>query len=162
MKQGLGTQLAHLLELLDGAVLDAYMQAGLANRPRFTPVMRALSEREPCTIGQIAVDAGISQPAATQTIALMLGAGLISSTVAAGDGRQRLVRLTDKGRELLPQLQACWRATRQAADSLDAELPFPLSAALDSAIRALERKSFGQRIKEARATLDREALFESS
>ena len=153
MKPGLGTQLAHLLELLDGAVQAAYLDAGLATRPRYTPVMRALAEREPSSIGQIAIAAGISQPAATQTIALMVKDGLISSTAAQGDGRQRLILLTRKGRELLPKLQACWAATTLAANSLDDDMRLPLSEELASAIAALELKPFNQRIADARAQL---------
>jgi len=154
MKSGLGTQLAHLLDLLDSAVQDSYVQAQLATRPRYTPVLRALSECEPCMLGQIAQAAKISQPSATQTVALMIEEGLISSTPGPGDGRQRLIRFTDKGRDLLPKLQACWSATRLAADTLDAELALPLSVLLANAIEALERKPFAQRIAEARQQLD--------
>lgn len=154
MKPGLGTQLRHLLELLDGAVSDAYAQQGLEYRPRYTPVMRALLVREPSTVGQLAEDAGITQPAVTQTVALMAKEGLVSVRSAPGDKRQRLVHLTDAGRELLPRLQACWRATAGAAAELDAELPTPLSLTLAQAIAALEAKPFGVRIAEARARLE--------
>jgi DNA-binding MarR family transcriptional regulator len=150
MKAGLGTQLRHLIELLDGAVSDAYAQEGLDYRPRYTPVMRALLEREPSTIGQLATAAGITQPAVTQTVALMVKEGLVSVQAEAEDKRQRLVQLTDAGRKLVPRLQACWKATASAADDLDAELPMPLSEILASAIVALESKPFGQRIAEAR------------
>jgi len=154
MKPGLGTQLAHLLELLDGAVQAAYVDAGLATRPRYTPVMRALAEREPSTIGQIATAGGLSQPAATQTIALMVKDGMVSSTAGPGDARQRLIRLTDKGRELLPRMQACWAATTLAADGLDRDTAFPLSQALASAIAALAARPFDLRIADARAQLN--------
>lgn len=152
MNQGLGTQLRHLLELLDGAVTQAYQDAGLAYRPRYTPVMRVLAEHEHATIGQIAAAAGITQPAATQTVALMKREGLVS--VEPGrDGRHRAVRLSAQGRTLLVPLAACWTATRAAADSLDRELAFPLSQCLAEAIRALAAKPFGVRIREARTTL---------
>ena len=82
MKPGLGTQLRHLLELLDGAVQAAYVEAGIATRPRYTPVFKALAEEEPCTLGQIASAAGITQPAATQTIALMVKDGLVTAKAA--------------------------------------------------------------------------------
>ena len=85
MKQGLGTQLSHLLDLLDSAVQAGYSQAGLSMRPRYTPVLRALIECEPSTINQIAGAAGISQPLATQTIALMVKDGLVSSTPGKQD-----------------------------------------------------------------------------
>jgi DNA-binding MarR family transcriptional regulator len=115
--------------------------------------MRALMAHEPSTIGQIAATSGVTQPAVTQTVALMVKEGLVSVRSEPGDRRQRLIRLTNAGRELLPRLQACWRATAGAADALDAELPTPLSRVLESAIIALEAKPFGERIAEARARL---------
>jgi DNA-binding MarR family transcriptional regulator len=150
MKQTLGTQLRHLIELLDGAVSHAYVEAGLDYRPRYTPVLRALIDQPSVTIGAIAQAAGITQPAATQTVALMAKEGLVSVTPGALDARQKLVRLTDQGRALLPRLALCWKATAAAAASLEAELSHPLSDTLAEAIRALEDKSFGERIREAR------------
>src|SRR6476469_5754476 len=105
MKQGLGTQLRHLTELLDGAVQQAYADAGLDYRPRYTPVMRVLAQQESATIGQLAELAGITQPAATQTVALMKKEGLLQVAPGGEDGRQRVVRLSPRGTELLPQLQ---------------------------------------------------------
>jgi DNA-binding MarR family transcriptional regulator len=156
MKPGLGTQMRHLLELMDGAVQAAYLQAGIDTRPRYTPVFRALEGRESCTLGEIATAAGISQPAATQTVALMVEDGLVSAKPAPGDARQRLVRLTKKGRELYPRLQACWAATKLAADSLDQDLPMPLSDTLAAAIAALQAQPFEQRIAAARVRLAKE------
>lgn len=152
MKQGLGTQLRHLIELLDGAVDAAYMEANLPDyRPRYTPVMRVLSTRQQVTIGEIAEVAGITQPAATQTVALMQKNGLLVIEPGPRDARQRIVSLSDKGHALLPRIQACWRATKMAADSLDAELDVPLSQCLAQAIEALSNRPFGERIRSARA-----------
>jgi DNA-binding MarR family transcriptional regulator len=149
MKQGLGTQLRHLIELLDGAVQQAYAEAGLNYRPRYTPVMRVLAQQQSATIGELAELAGITQPAVTQTVALMKKEGLLQVAASGEDGRQRVVRLSLKGKQLLPSVQACWQATRHAADSLDAELEFPLSECLAQAIDVLEKRSFGDRIREA-------------
>jgi MarR family transcriptional regulator, organic hydroperoxide resistance regulator len=153
MKQGLGTQLRHLIEILDGAVESSYAEAGLTYRPRYTPVMRALLEREPLKIGEIAVYAGITQPAATQTVALMIKDGLLQSAPGATDGRQKLITLSESGRAMLPQLDRCWKATAAAAASLDAQLPYPLSQTLAAAIDALNERSFGKRIRDAREAL---------
>ncbi|NGZ86855.1 MarR family winged helix-turn-helix transcriptional regulator [Duganella aceris] len=149
MKQGLGTQLRHLIELLDGAVQQSYVDAGLDYRPRYTPVMRALAQQQSATIGELAELAGITQPAATQTVALMKKEGLLLVAADGADGRQRMVRLSPQGAALLPQLQACWKATKRAADSLDADLPFPLSDCLAQAITVLEQRPFGERIRAA-------------
>lgn len=149
MKQGLGTQLRHLIELLDGAVEASYAEAGLNYRPRFTPVMRALVAHEPLTIGDIAAQAGITQPAATQTVALMIKEGLLTSAAGELDGRQKLIRLSKAGRAMVGDLERCWQATAAAAASLDAQLTYPLSAALADAIAALEQQPFGDRIRAA-------------
>jgi DNA-binding MarR family transcriptional regulator len=150
MQQGLGTQLRHLTELLDEAVGEAYAGEGLAYRPRYTPIFRALLARREATVGRIAEIAGITQPAATQTIALMAKDGLVVSSPGSSDRRQRLIRLSDEGRALAPHLQACWRATAAAAADLDADLSMPLSALLQEAIAALTAKPFGDRIAAAR------------
>ena len=151
MKQGLGTQLRHLIELLDGAVEQSYLDAGLTYRPRYTPVMKALLQREPLTIGEIAIQAGITQPAATQTVALMVKEGLLTAAAGKLDGRQKVIKLSKNGRALLGQIQQCWQATAAAADNLDAQLPYPLSTVLAQAIAALEQQPFGARIRAARA-----------
>ncbi|WP_426196073.1 MarR family winged helix-turn-helix transcriptional regulator [Massilia sp. DWR3-1-1] len=149
MKQGLGTQLRHLIDLLDGDVAAAYDEAGLAYRPRYTPVMRVLGEHGSASIGEVAAFAGITQPAATQTVALMRKEGLVA-IVRGRDARQRLVTLSAQGQALLPQLQVCWAATARAAASLDAELAFPLSQCLAEAIAALQATPYIERIRAAR------------
>lgn len=149
MKPGLGTQLRHLTDLLDGAVSAAYEEAGLDFRPRYTPVMRVLGAESPCSVGRIAELAGISQPSATQTIGLMLTAGLVEATPAAADGRQKLVRLSALGKQMLPKLERCWNATAAAAQGLDRELAYPLSELLTQAVAALQARSFSQRIRSA-------------
>jgi MarR family transcriptional regulator, organic hydroperoxide resistance regulator len=148
--QGLGTQLRHLIDLLDGAVSEAYADDGLEYRPRYTPVVKALLNREPITVGEIADAAGITQPAATQTVGLMVKAGIVTSRTTPGDGRQRLIRLTKQGRALVPRLKVCWQAVESAAGSLEVDMGHPFSEILESAIRALDKQSFGARIREAR------------
>jgi hypothetical protein len=60
-----------------------------------------------------------------------------------------MVKLSEAGRAMLPRLEACWKATAAAAASLDAQLPYPLSEALANAIDALDKESFGERIRKA-------------
>jgi len=155
MKQTLGTQLRHLIELLDGAVQDAYVVIGLDYRPRYTPVMRALIADEPLTIGEIAERAGLTQPAVTQTVALMAKQGLVRVTVGKKDARCKIVSLSPFARQLVPELELCWRATASAAQSLEAELPHSLTDTLALTISALKNTPFGDRIQSARVGLQR-------
>lgn len=147
----------HLIELLDGAVDAAYSEAGLDYRPRYTPVMRVLASHGSQTVGRIAELAGITQPAVTQTLALMKDDGLLSIVAGDSDARQRLVCLSADGEALLSKLQECWQITKKAADSLDADLPYPLSLCLHDAIEALHTLSFGDRIRAARANENKPA-----
>ncbi|MGZ3184467.1 MAG: MarR family winged helix-turn-helix transcriptional regulator [Telluria sp.] len=153
MNRTLGTKLRHLIDLLDGAVNAAYGEAGLSYRPRYTPVLRALLAREPATIGELAEAAGITQPAATQTVGLMHKDGLLSIEPGA-DARRKLVRLSPAGRALVPELERCWRVTNAASAALEAELGYPLSRLVDEAIAALEQQPFSVRLRAARASLD--------
>lgn len=150
-RPGLGTQLRTLLELLDGELESIYLDEGLDYRPRFTPVLRALLDETPQTVGRIAARAGISQPAATQTLNLMLARGWVEPQADPADARHRLYAPSAKARDALPRLQAIWAATGGAARGLDAELSSPLSALLDEAIAALRRRSFPQRRRDAAA-----------
>lgn len=155
MRRTLGTQLRHLIELLDGAVERSYADVGLNYRPRYTPIMRALIDKGAATVSEIADTAAISQPAVTQTIGRMVDAGIVSIETGTRDGRQRIVRLTPAGQGLVPELALCWNATAVAAQSLDRDLEQSLGAVLDAAIAALEQRSYDDRIKEARTELAR-------
>jgi DNA-binding MarR family transcriptional regulator len=147
----LGSLLRHLVELLDNDVERTYRNAGLDYRPRFTPVMRALSESGPCSIREIAVYAGISHSAASQTVAEMLERTFVLIRPGA-DARERIVHLTSRGRALLPSLRGFWDATNAAADELVRELGVPLPELLIQAIHALEQRPFGDRIAAKRAS----------
>ena len=154
MTRTLGTQLRHLIELLDGAVARSYDAFGLNYRPRYTPVMRVLIELGSCTIGEIALKAKVTQPAVTQTIAMMQKDGIVQSKAGTKDGRQRLISLTEQGLEMVPLLQRCWAATAQAAQSIEDEMPHSFTETLELAIEVLERRSFDERIHAAHIALE--------
>jgi MarR family transcriptional regulator, organic hydroperoxide resistance regulator len=147
---GLGTQLRHLIELLDDGVSAANDYSGMRYRPRYTPIVRALAGGQALTIGQLAEAAGITQPAATQTVAVMVKDGFVDVAAGPLDARQRVVELSARGRELLPRLQQAWQATERAAAGLDAESG--LSTAVAAALAALAREPFAQRITDALKT----------
>ncbi len=135
MKRGLGTQLRHLPELLDGAASAACEAEGLAYKN------------------------AMASESAAWTIALMIKDELVRSERGPQGGRQRVIRLTDHGRALNPRLQARSQATAETAATLGADLPMPLTQLLDEALQALERQSFGKRIQTARAAAETTATL---
>jgi DNA-binding MarR family transcriptional regulator len=150
----LGTLLRHLIEQLDGGVEQRYLSAGLAYKPRYTPIVRALLKLQKGSLREISQQARITHSAVSQTVAQMRKSGLVES-VEGGDAREHVVRLSAKAKRMVPALQSIWSATNAAADRLDAELPFPLSSLLSDAIEVLEKRSFEERIRSSQASSKR-------
>jgi DNA-binding MarR family transcriptional regulator len=146
---GLGTQLRHVLELMDADVAGVLADLGLVGyRPRFSPIVRALVAVGPLPIRELAKAVSVTHSAASQTVAEMSKRGFVVLEPGQ-DARQRVVRLTQQTREALPLIQAEWAATSSAARELDAELPFPLGELVPAIAAALERRPFRQRIAES-------------
>lgn len=147
----LGTLLRHLTELLDGAVEQAYRDAGLRYRPRYTPVVRALLALGPASIRAISLQAGITHSAVSQTVAQMVKDRLVKLH-AGEDARERIAALTPLARRMLPALERQWDATGSASYELESELSAPLSAVIGEALDALARRPFSERIAHAALT----------
>ena len=151
--ENLGTKVRHLIELLDGDVTGCYLSAGLTNyKPRYTPVFKSLINNNSMTIGAIAENVAVSQPAISKTVREMIKQDLVEKVVGQ-DGRENKIKLTKQGLAIVPKLQAQWRATTLAAKTLDEELSSNLFATLDKTIKALEKQSFGERILRAQSCL---------
>ncbi len=146
---GLGTQLRHVLEVMDADVAGVLADLGLAGyRPRFSPFVRALVALGPLPIRELARAVSVTHSAASQTVAAMSRHGFVVLEPGQ-DARQRVVHLTERTRQALPLIQAEWAATSSAAEELDAELPFPLGELATAIAAALERKPFRQRIADS-------------
>jgi DNA-binding MarR family transcriptional regulator len=146
---GLGTRMRHVLELLDGDVGGVYADLGVTDyRPRFSPVVRALVALGPLSIRDLAGAIGVTHSAASQTAAQMARDGLLTLEPGA-DARQRIARLTDRARDLLPLIEAEWAATDAAAAELEAELPAALGDILMAAERAVVSRPMRTRIADA-------------
>ncbi|MGC1212833.1 MAG: MarR family transcriptional regulator [Micromonospora sp.] len=151
-REALGTLLRHVLDLLDGDVATVYADLDLTEyRPRFSPPLRVLVADGPLPIRDLAARVGVTHSAASQTVAQMSRAGLVTLTPGA-DARQRIVTLTDRAYALLPVIEAEWAATTTAMRDLDAELPVPLADELYAVLAALRRRSLRDRIAEAGLT----------
>ena len=146
-REAVGTLMRHVLELLDGDVATVYRDAGLPDyRPRFSPPIRALVAAGPLSIRELAAATGVTHSAASQTVAQMTRAGLV--TLAPGaDARQRIVALTPLAQSLLPTIEAEWAATAAAMRELDAELPMPLADLLTAVVEALRDRPFRDRVR---------------
>jgi DNA-binding MarR family transcriptional regulator len=153
MKHMLESQVRHIHTLIDLAITAEYSGVERDYRSRFTPVICALLANEPSTVGQIAQATGMSQPAVTQTLNLMIKNSYITFGSNPEDARKRMVHLSNKARTIIPKLECCLLAIEAATKRLNEEMPLPLTDALEMAINALTTKPFSTRIFEARAAL---------
>jgi DNA-binding MarR family transcriptional regulator len=140
-----------LQEALDNEIAALYDEAGISGvRTRFVGPLIQLGRVESMTIQELASAMQVTHSAMSQTAAAMRTAGLVEPVepVGGGDGRTRRVRLTGRARELLPFLQAEWRATEATVRELDAEIPYALTRVVEDINAALAARPFGQRLRE--------------
>lgn len=143
----LGALLEHLLSTLDHDAVRVYRSVGLtAYRPRYTPVVRLLAERGKATIRDIADATSLTHSAASQTVAQMARDALVTTRPGTADRRERLIELTEKARDMLPQLRRCWSAMDDALVSLSPRSGPQLEDSLRTAIGAVEEHSFFDRV----------------
>ncbi|WP_430381326.1 MarR family winged helix-turn-helix transcriptional regulator [Streptomyces arenae] len=136
-------------------LLQAAMDADIARlyderqidglRPSYVMELLRLHAHGPMTIAELAESVQRTHSALSQKVAAMREAGWVR-TVAGDDARTRQVTLTDKARRVVGRLAAEWRATEAALAELEAEIPYPLSRVVADIERALEHRSFHDRI----------------
>ncbi|MGH3500854.1 MAG: MarR family winged helix-turn-helix transcriptional regulator [Nocardioidaceae bacterium] len=135
-----------LLAAVDGEIARLYDERDLSEiRPRFTMPLIRLGHRGAMTVRQLADSLDVTHSAMSQTVAALRRSGLVSTSTGA-DARTRPVDLTERGRSVLPFLEAEWQATERALAELEAETPYPLSQVVRDLETALARRSFHDRV----------------
>ena len=126
--------LREVQQLMEQGIVALYEQRGIEGvRPRFAYPLIRLAHTGPLTIKELAASLELTHSAVSQTVSALRAQGLVE-TAPGADARTRVVDLTDEGRDLVPFLEAEWRATEAAAAELDATLPVSL-AELTAAMR---------------------------
>lgn len=135
-----------LLRRLDDEIATVYTDRGVEGvRPRFVYPLIRLAHTGPLTIRDLAASLGRTHSAMSQTVTAMRREGLVE-TAPGEDARTRRVALTERARELVPLLEAEWRATEESVAEIDDELPHALSAVVAELERVLERRSLRERL----------------
>jgi len=135
-----------LQQSMDDDVASLYDRAGITGvRTRFVGPLIQLAQHDSMTIQELATSVEVTHSAMSQTVAAMRRSDLVEPAEDT-DGRTRRVRLSERGRELLPFLRAEWRATEATIRDLEAEIPYPLSQVVTDIHAALARRSFRARL----------------
>jgi DNA-binding MarR family transcriptional regulator len=138
--------LHQLLAAMDAEIEQVYVERGIKGvRPRFAYPLIRLAHTGPLTIRELAESLNRSHSAISQTIAAMRQEDLVTSEPGP-DARTRRINLTERGRSLVPFLEAEWRATHATVAELDGEIPYAMTAVVEEVRRALEHRSMRERI----------------
>lgn len=131
----------------DSAIESLYAAQGISGvRSRFVLPLLRLAHEGPATVSALAASLGRSHSAVSQTVAAMRREGLVDSAPGP-DARTRVVRLSARGRQIVPVLAAEWRATEAAVAELDDETDRALSGAAERVAGALARRPMAERLR---------------
>ncbi|MFB7978486.1 MarR family winged helix-turn-helix transcriptional regulator [Streptomyces vinaceus] len=145
-QQSLWRPLRLLQASMDADIAQVYSEQQIDGlKPSHVMELLRLHACGPMTIAELAESVQRTHSALSQKVAAMRAAGWVQ-TVVGDDARTKKVTLTDKARGIVDRLAAEWRATEAAVAELEAEIPYPLSQVVADIERALERKSFHDRI----------------
>lgn len=150
---GLGEMLRYLSELIDSGSEKTYPNLPVNYRSRYTPVLRAIVTGA-TTVSEIKAVTFLTQGAVSQTVALMEQDGIIERKPLA-DARKNSLQLTPAGRTALSRLEFHWQAIFLSVSRLEKETGVPLMEALEKTIHALSARTAEERIREAKAELQK-------
>ena len=113
---------------------DALRPVGLTSG-QFS-LLNALNRPEPPFIGPVAELLAMDRTTLTAALKPLERDGLVAIATDPRDRRNRLLRLTDKGQEVLASAEPVWRETHAA---IEADLPEPETDDLRGALKALSQ-----------------------
>jgi DNA-binding MarR family transcriptional regulator/GNAT superfamily N-acetyltransferase len=110
-----------------------------------------VAQRPGISSNEIAEQIGHTHASVSQIVKELVGNDLLTMTPDARDQRRRLMALTPRGHEVLPQLRTQTDDVRRSMQALLAATDVNLWQALDSLEQQLQQQSLRNRVAEARA-----------
>jgi MarR family transcriptional regulator, organic hydroperoxide resistance regulator len=142
----LGTRLRRLSEQMDREIQNVYGEYDLGFEPRWFPIVSALSEYGPLSVGDLADLIGVSHPAVSQLRVELVNARLVRCKADPTDGRRQLIVLTPGGKRQVSKLRPIWDAITEATKQLCSEAAPHFLNEIDRIEAALREKSMKTRV----------------
>lgn len=144
----IASRLKRMSDYIMRAGAEFYRSNGIEFEPKWFPLYYLLSQEKELGIMDIAQKLNISHPAVIQLAKELEKKGWITSTKSKEDARKRLLKLSKKGLNLLPQLQLIWDDIREVnRQVVDAQATNVLNA-LGEMEAYFASKSYTERMKE--------------
>lgn len=141
---GVAARIKRLSESLFYSIKDFYKHANIDIEPSWHLVLLILKDNREVSMLELAKTLNLSKPAITKMIKKMEQLDYVNIAPHALDNRKKMVRLSEKAKEKLPELQEIWNAGSLAvATLLDGNSQFMSS--LEKLENASNMQSFGDR-----------------
>lgn len=149
-KLALGSRLRRLGERLAEDAAKIYGLYGVGLDPKWFPIFYVLSHQESASITEIAQMVGHTHPSVSQIVKEMKTKGLVTTDKHAEDARVNVVKLSEIGQQLIPNLEKQYLDVTEAVEDLLSDAQNDLWRAIEEVEFLLEHKSFCDRVQEAR------------
>ncbi|MBD2071331.1 GNAT family N-acetyltransferase [Leptolyngbya sp. FACHB-671] len=157
-KVALGSRLRRLSETFTEDAAKIYSLYKTNLDPKWFPVFYVLSHQESASITEIAQKIGHSHPSVSQIVKEMSKKKLVKIDKSAEDARVSVVKLSDIGKQLIPNLDKQQLDVTQVVEDLLAEMQHDLWKAIEEVEFLLANQSFFERVKEIRKVRERQQV----
>lgn len=143
-----GSRLKRLSETIMRGGEDVYRFYGVDFQPKWFPIFYFLSQKNEAGIMEIAEGLNVTHPAIIQMAKELEKKGLIISKKSDEDARKRNLKLSKKGKTLLPTLQKIWEEIKLMNAEIIENQEHNLLIAVKEIEDAWTEKSYLERFKE--------------
>ena len=140
----ISTRLQRLSDQIRKDGLLIYKANDIDFEPKWFPVIYSLHVKTVLSVVEIAAEIGYSHPSTISLLKELEKQKLIRSGRDKTDERKRLIRLTDKGKALVGQMQPVWKIMVAAVTELT-NTTNNLMQAIDEVEEQMRQKSFFER-----------------
>ena len=140
----ISTRLQRLSDQLRKDGLLIYKASGIDFEPKWFPVVYSLHRKPVLSVVEIAAEIGYSHPSTISLLKELEKQKLIRSGRDKADERKRPIRLTDKGKVLVDQMQPVWKIMTAALTELT-DTTNNLMRAIDEVEAQMKQQSFFER-----------------
>lgn len=142
----LATRLKRLSERLMKDVSRIYRDLDIDFEARWFSILYALVQRSPMTVTALARTLRLTHPAVNQLAGELIARKLLLSAKGKKDERQRLLRLSAKGRAMADRLAPVWDRIREATRELIDETGSDLIETIGKTERLLDLRDMYRRV----------------
>ncbi len=157
-KVALGSRLRRLGEIFGADSSSLYKTYKVNIQPKWFPVFYLLLQNGESSITAMSKSIGCSHPVVSQTVKEMTKAGLIETGKQKSDGRVNVVKLTDAGQKLIPNIENQMQDVLTAVDELLKQTQNDLWKAIEEVEFLLDEKSLYERVIEHRKQRESQAV----